>query len=59
METETCPYCKEPIPQDEWERHEKGRDPKRLECPHQDLAAVKADHEPATWTATGQLPDLW
>jgi hypothetical protein len=59
METETCPYCEQPIPLDEWDRHEKGRDRKRMDCPHQDLEKIKVDQEPVTWATSGQLPDRW
>jgi hypothetical protein len=38
---ERCPDCDELIPPDALRRHLAGLDPGRLECPHQDLQAIK------------------
>jgi hypothetical protein len=46
METETCEYCGQEIPEEEWHDHERGRDAKRLACPHQDLEEIAAAQEP-------------
>ena len=58
METETCEYCGQKIPEDERRDHEMGRDVRRLECPHQDLDQIAEEREPVRWSP-GVLPDLW
>lgn len=49
METETCRYCRQEIPEDEWDDHEKGTDVRRLACPHQDLEEIAAAQESDSW----------
>ena len=45
-ETWTCEYCGRWIPEDDRRDHERGRDEKRLACPHQDLEEIAAAREP-------------
>ena len=58
MEPEACPHCGQEIPSDEWDKHDEGRDAKRLDCPHQDLDLIKEDSEPVRYSP-GVLPDRW
>lgn len=37
-----CPACGEVIPEESWPAHEAGADRRRIDCPAQDLAAVRA-----------------
>jgi hypothetical protein len=57
-ETETCPYCGEAIPVDEWNDHDKGKDAKRPACPHQDLDEIVAGQS-QRWKPGVALPDAW
>jgi hypothetical protein len=41
-----CPECGRDIPLSEAEAHEAGLDDRRLDCPHQDLAAITGRSRP-------------
>ena len=50
-----CVWCEQEVPDRDWPAHMAGRDAARLACPHQDVEAVRAAHEPRT----GLLREQW
>ncbi|HEU4976233.1 MAG TPA: hypothetical protein VFT50_14160 [Baekduia sp.] len=43
--TVVCPACGRVLPAERGERHLAGLDPKHMDCPRQDLEAIKAEAE--------------
>jgi len=52
-----CPWCHEEIPAEAAEAHEAGSDGQRVECPHQDLEAIRAAEQPPEPVL--RLSDAW